>query len=344
MRTGYRMLKTESWEAAMRSFRGLTRVELLSCVCVITLAATVLLPAQVHLRSITRREICAGRLGNIGYAMHVYSNDNSEWFPIHYFDFQDQQPGTPPNHGIRWLGTMGSSDGLRISEATTTNHSPRDGHPSRSLFLLVAYWGEYAAPHDFICPASPDEVDDLMNYGPDAQPGHAVSPARPGIDRFDFRGYRHLSYGYQLPYGRRGRPWQNSRLDLPILADKGPYTEEAGPGLKGTRTSVDRRNNLDPPNAWRFLSHQQLLQIPDEEWRPYNSRNHGGEGQNTVRPDNSVTFARRPIAGSEHDNIYTLNDGFSSGGFNPGARMVGMVPWEDETVGPLTNTDSFIVP
>jgi prepilin-type processing-associated H-X9-DG protein len=263
----------------------------------------------------------------------VYANDSFDWFPHHYYQTVPEPQGTPPEHGVRWVGAMGSNDFLRISQDSTV--SPRRNHPSRALFLLVT--GGNNTTKQFICPSSAAEEDDLRNRGPDAAAsGGQVMASQPGINRFDFRGYSYLSYGYQLPYGPRARP--NEMLDprVVVLADKGPYYRSGGEGLAGSGTMRDERSAAGPPTGTEV---EELLKRSNEQWRPHNSRNHYGEGQNVLFVDGHTSFERRPVVGVNHDNIYTIQ-----GGFDAAAVMTGLVPDAEQALGPLTNTDSFVVP
>ena len=287
----------------------------------------------------SRRAVCATNLRGIGQGMHIYANDSYEWFPHHYYEPTYLRDAVPAQHGVRWVGTMGSNDFLRITEQTSKAKSPKRSHPSRSLFLLVIYG--MATPQMFICPDSGDHGDDLRNRGSDAGSPGADHAAQPAVTRFDFRGYDSLSYGYQLPYARRGKPRATLDVRTAIAADKGPYYESGGEGLAGTGTIRDRRSAVDAPQAWSSQSADEIHRIPPAQWRPYNSRNHAmGDGQYVLFVDGHVDFMKRPIVGVHYDNIYTLQNSFT----DPQAVLIGVVPGADQAFGPLTNTDSFIVP
>jgi hypothetical protein len=297
------------------------------------------LPSLSRTRRPSRQATCAANLRGIGQGMHIYANDSYEWFPHHYYEPTYVESSVPAQHGVRWVGSMGSNDFLRITEQTSKAKSPKRNHPSRSLFLLVIYG--MATPQMFICPDSDDQGDDLRNCGSDSYRGYQESAAQPGVTRFDFRGYDCLSYGYQLPYGHHGKPRPTLDVRMPIAADKGPYYESGGEGLAGTGTVRDRRSHVDAPQAWSSQSADEIRRIPPAQWRPYNSRNHGrGAGQNVLFVDSHVEFLEKPIVGVHYDNIYTLQNSLS----DPRAVLIGMVPDADQPFGPLTNTDSFIVP
>jgi hypothetical protein len=313
--------------------RALSPVEFFWIIAIIALLLSILLPSLIRAREITKRAVCASNLRGIGQGCKIYANEFRDWYPTHFFEPNPWERGDPGrDHGVRWVGMMGSSDTLRISQDTTD--SPRASHPSRSTFLLVTM-GVCAMPQ-FICPSSHDSEDDLRNYGGAARDRGGPTAARPGRDRFDFRGYTSLSYGYQLPFGPVGRPSENLDPRVVTHADKGPYYTAGGPGLPGTRTVRDALSGAAPPSA---TSADTLLAWPKKSWRPFNSRIHKSEGQNVIYVDGHVEWCTSPLAGADHDNIYTIQRG-------PSVLDVvtGRVPAESETVGPLTNTDSFIVP
>ena len=60
---------------------------------------------------------------------------------------------------------------------------------------------------------------------------------------------------------------------------------------------------------------------------------------NVLVVDGHVMFDRSPILGLHHDNIYTLQTDYTVG-----SVIVGTVPEPDQMIGPLTQTDSFLVP
>lgn len=294
----------------------------------------ILVPSLSRARQHAKRAVCSANLRGLGQGLHIYANDNREWFPHHYFT---KTPRAQEHFetAVSWVGTMGTSDLLSITEETSPTKSPTRNHPSRSLFLMIT--GGLCTTGQFVCPSSADYEDDLRNYGPDASNG-VEEAARPGRTRFDFRGYSFLSYGYQLPYGRRGRPRETLDSRVVIMADKGPYFARGEAGVAGTRTVRDARSDLDAPSEWKTLDAEQLV-AKKREWLPYNSRNHRGEGQNVLFVDSHVSLDKRPIVGVHHDNIYTLQTDYTVG-----SVIVGTVPGPEEKIGPLTQTDSFLVP
>lgn len=296
-----------------------------------------LLPSMSRSRELAKRAACASNLRGVVQGMHIYANDYVEWFPIHYFSTEaEQSTAAPQGIAHRYLGTMGSHDFLRISQATSKEVSPTRSHTSRSLFLMVVQ-GQ-TTPGMFLCPSSGDFEDLLRNSGADAG-GKEDAAAAPGITRFDFRGYHTLSYGYQMPFGRRAKPRTAMDVRVAIAADKGPYFAAGLGGLDGTVDDAAVPGDGAPRGLGDTV--ESLVRAEEARWRPYNSRSHGGEGQNVAFVDGHADFLKKPIAGVNLDNIYTLGDDY----FAATSALIGRDPGEDGArYGPLTNTDSVIIP
>ncbi len=324
--------------------KGFTLIELLVVVAIIALLISILLPSLSRARELAKRAVCGSNQRGIGQGMHIYSNDNEEWFMHHYYEADFSAAGTlPVNTSIQFVGTMGSTSNVLISQETKGDDgtsaavATQTSHPSRSLFLLVT--GGQSTPGQFICPSSADQQDDLRNRQGDASVGQE-SAAQPGRDRFDFRGYSYLSYGYQLPYGRFAKPRQSLDVRMPIVADKSPYFQVDTSGAMNS-TDTDQRADNDAPIDWEGLTLQDILRKSNDDWRPYNSGNHGGEGQNVLFVDGHVEFAKTPAAGVNNDNIYTVH---STDLGKQKYGVVGAIMKKAQRWGPSTNTDSFLVP
>jgi prepilin-type processing-associated H-X9-DG protein len=209
-------------------------------------------------------------------------------------------------------------------------------HPSRALFLLVV--AGHSTPAEFVCPSSSDSPDDLRNRENDSEGGLPESAAQPGKNRFQFRGYPYMSYGYQLPYARRGKPRATMDVRMPVNSDKGPFFM-AGTEDGNTRTTNDIYSGVtELPSGGDFNDLEEILKIGSERWRPYNSQNHNGEGQNVLFVDSHVEFIKRPLAGVGYDNIFTYQTSWN----DPLETYLGEIP--ENLYGPLSNTDSVIVP
>ena len=316
--------------------KAFTLIELLVVVAIIALLISILLPSLSRARELAKRAVCASNQRGVGQGEHIYANDNDEWFPHHYYDNAFVTGGKTEKTEVEYVGQMGSR-GLLISQRSTPDTGSRTSHPSRSMFLLVVDGQSTAG--SFICPSAGDEEDDMRNRGTDASSGNE-SAAQPGKNRFDFRGYTYMSYAYQLPYGRRGKPNENRDSRMPINADKGPYYIADGDFSTNGTTSDERNDGVDPPNQAGFGNAQDALNdTPTDSWRPYNSPNHNGEGQNILFMDGHVDFEKKPVVGINNDNIYTAADGFEPENF-----IYGDVATTGNKLAPLTQTDSYLVP
>ncbi len=309
--------------------KAFTLIELLVVVAIIALLISILLPSLARAREITKRAVCASNLRGIGQAIKVYANDNYDFYPIDVY--KESTTGTQNANDINWIGMM--TVNMYVTNGSDSN-TITNVHPSRSLFKLVID-GSCTAKQ-FICPSSGDSEDDMRNRNT----GQEVA-CQPGVNRFDFRGYPFLSYGYQLPFGPRAKPNENLDQRMAIMADKGPYfeagsanstgetpdqaTNQPGPGTEITLTGVSGSD----PSA--------ILKADNEKWRKHNSRNHAGEGENILFQDSHVDFAKKPIQGVNYDNIYTQQSAFTLQNC-----LLGVVP--DDRKGPWTQTDSIIVP
>jgi len=245
---------------------------------------------------------------------------------------------------VRFVGQLGANLAKPLAtqawstkdsavEATTIAGLPDRSvlHPSRSLFVLVV--DGTCTARQFVCPNSGDTPDDLRSGS-----GTAEVANQPGVTHFDFKSYACMSYGYQLPYGRLGRPSADLNPRMPIVADKGPLYRAGKPREDGTVPDEPTLTPGSPLTIAGVTTAEQVTQLTSKQWRPYNSRNHDGEGQNVLRVDGSVVFEGKPIVGIGGDNIYTMQG--AGGGMM--SVLLGLVPADQR--GPRTNADSVIVP
>jgi hypothetical protein len=123
----------------------------------------------------------------------------------------------------------------------------------------------------------------------------------------------------------KGQPSSNSDQRMPLAADKGPF---------GLALEMGKPNPGAPTVP---------ASASQDDWRKWNSPNHGSEGQVILYADSHAEFQTRPTAGIRNDNIYTRWTG--SAGFieaNESARSQGVPPTGRET--PWSDTDTLIYP
>lgn len=297
-----------------RSVRtGFTLYELL--VAVLAIAALVTVAAVMMPRrrcgAPSTRLVCASNVKGLGTSLAIYANENQNSVPMPAFD--ETRVG-----GILYTIAPGAGQGTRLSPGRTQPSVGGAGgavelSTTRSLWMLVRS-GDITT-HQFICPTSgdvPENADRIDAY-------------------YDFSGYKHVSYGLQVPFGppetRPRMRWAGADNRMVLAADKGPY--------------VDATISVPPEG----LTETSELKA----WRPFNSRNHGGEGQNVLFADGHVSFARTPIVGIDLDNIYTA----ALDNVNASSRIRGESPWvrnahpfapRDAEGKPIASTDTLIYP
>jgi len=197
----------------------------------------------------------------------------------------------------------------RLQESTSGEGGATQLSVSRALWMLVRS-GDIATRRA-LCPESTDVED----------------PSNSRLDNYyDFSEWKNLSYGYQVPYGAYDtRARERADKNTIFAADKGPYRDAMVP--------------TPPPGIKSFPMVSKTYSKRFDEWKPYNSQNHGGEGQNVLFADGHVEFKRTPIVGIDEDNIYTI----ALDNFNEAARVVGESPWLRSSP-PFSSTDSVIFP
>jgi len=337
--------------------KGFTLIELLVVVAIIALLISILLPSLARARELTKRSVCLANLRGIGSGCVIYSNDNNEWYPMSFFaETMSYSEATRGEHVVEFTeGAAENSPGIGANHSLRTTSDGNEGPInttvpiSRSLFLTII--GGQCTPKLFIC-ASSGENEDVMRNIPAAggEGGQDTVAAQPGINRFDFRGYPNLSYAYQMPFGMHGKPRSGMDPRQPLAADKGPAFVTGGESQGNldsfsytpeTRKLGDHAGSGGETTESDIIFEQDdeefLLQLGPETWRPYNSRNHGGEGQSVLIADGHAEYAKSPTVGLNKDNIYTRTINWTVEG-----SLLGKYP--ENKMGPWVNTDSVLIP
>jgi hypothetical protein len=202
---------------------------------------------------------------------------------------------------------IGKHREVRPPATQPTDERTTEISTTRNLWTLVRIGG--STPASFICPESNDEKNDEENPQ----------------DYWDFRRDSEVSYGYQVPYGKAGKPSAEGDRSTVLAADKGPY---------GAALEAGKLNPGVPRPS---------LKAPAKDWQSWNSPNHMGEGQNVLYADGRVDWANTPLAGVKSDNIYTRWwDPIGGTDADPTPRIHGTPPTGIET--PFADTDTLIYP
>ncbi len=357
-----------------RASRGFTLIELLVVVAIIALLISILLPSLARARELSKRTVCAANMKGIGTGFAAYATGNQDDWPI------PAHMASTLNYATKviYVGKIGYRRGLKAAADAGESFLDSNNNGDPAISTTRAFWylvrSGTASPKSFICPSSedqPNSEDNPQNYWDfgvdDSQSLNATAtvynqsgswgagPSQPGAN-----GYKQCSYGYQVPFGKNGKPNPNVDQDMALAADKGPYGAwyEAGKdylknGSPAPWNGTSDTTVNDPSTSTYDTAGPNSTSGPDD-WRRFNSPNHGGagdgEGQNVLYPDGHADFATTPMAGTAKDNIYTAWS--PKTGNTPGVtyfdRIQGNRPVNsnaaDTDTAPNGATDSLIYP
>lgn len=306
------------------SRRAISFIELLFGLGVLLLLIAILLPSLARARELSKRTVCAANMGGTGKGFAMYAVANNDDFPIPAHQVQKEAGPAGQVTYVRMIGAQrGSAEKPEAGETTPE---------STKLSTTRAFWylirSGASSPKSFVCPSSADRSNDDDNPAAywDFGTGDQLEE---GMGKQDPRAnWLQISYGYQVPFGKLGRPNGDMDMDVAIAADKGPYGAflDAGYGREPAAPTLDK-------------------QASPGEWRPWNSPNHGGlgdgEGQNAMFADAHVQFTNKPLIGPKHENIYTQ---WSAADADDDGRSQGKPPTAEGREVPLAETDSLIYP
>ena len=268
----------------IKKIRSFTLIELLVVIAIIALLISILLPSLSRARELSKRLVCQSNMKGIGTSCKIYANDNNERWPIPPFDRTLLTEDSMVTYNEDSFTYQGESFPGQVGMNRDKPSYSKDPNASTQVSVTRAFWMLVRAGNvttkQFTCPSSGDTED----------------PTESHDLYYDFTHYGHVSYGYQVPFGPRDtQPREGMDNRQPVIADKGPFYLLMRP-YQDWQTGRDG-NEVTSADA-------------PKHWKAHNSPNHGGqfngEGQNVLFADGHATFARTPIVGIDHDNIYTL--------------------------------------
>ena len=254
--------------------------------------------------------VCAANLKGLGTAMYTYANENSDSLPIAAHAPATEHGKCAVTYAPGKIGThRGNGNDPKAGE---TSAADTEMSVTRNLWTLVR--SLLVEPKIFICPSTED------------QPNTETNPQ----NYWDFAKGSETSYGCQVPYGTRGRPSTTCDQTMALMADKGPFGAALEAGLANPGSPTAPLPMIGAQPRW-------------EDWAPWNSPNHAGEGQVVLYADAHAGFDTTPIVGFKKDNVYTRwSDAMRGFDGNMDTRLRGTPPTGNEA--PFGDTDSLIYP
>lgn len=290
-------------------------------IVVLPVLIAILLPSLARARELSRRNICAANLRGINTGFYIYSTDNSEVWPVAFHPAAEQDRIGKVDYTQAIGSYRGQAGDREAGETSKLSPPPEKLSNTRNLWILIR--NGMTSPRAMVCPSSDDapNADDDPEVYWDFGEGDIMRPVTPAeAARF----WKQVSYGLQVPYGKKGRPSMNCDQRMVLLAEKGPYG-----------AAIDAGHPAPPPISGASTS------FSPQDWKPWNSPNHDGEGQCVVYGDSHTEFMTKPTAGVRNDNIYTQ---WTGDGAQESDRALGHPPTLGGRETPASETDSLIYP
>jgi hypothetical protein len=218
-----------------------TIIELMVCISIMMLLMAMLFPALKRAKQYAYKVSCLSQMKQYGIWFSYYLDENKGYWPPHYVEAGEDQPGgywwfSPGKSGI-WISFVKPPPG-QLKKGTVEYRDPVTGEPAR---------GGLSLGNISLCPA--DENPTLRNYV--------------DLDGNDYKDFE-ISYAYNILLYTAGIP--QSRMlkpnDLVVLFDAHDLIQQQAEDPEST----DYYTNVLAPR--HLLGANHLFSDSHAEWRP----------------------------------------------------------------------------